>query len=215
VRDRLVTEHLALVRTIARRLRRTVGRAMDFEDMVAYGHQGLIEAAERFDSGRSITFGTFAYYRIRGAMFDGVRTMGRYSRAGYARFRGHERAHAYLDTMAAETPGPEGKDGLAGLADTLGALVAVHLTSLEAAADVADQSRPAADDAFALGQLGRRVREAVGRLPEKEGRLMALYYFEDRNLEDAGRALGLSKSWACRLHARAVDQLREALAPGH
>jgi DNA-directed RNA polymerase specialized sigma subunit len=35
------------------------------------------------------------------------------------------------------------------------------------------------------------------------------------NLEDAGKKLGLSKSWACRLHTRAVNQMREALAEGN
>ena len=40
---------------------------------------------------------------------------------------------------------------------------------------------------------------------------MELYYFADKNLEEAGAELGLSKSWACRLHARAVDLLRRAM----
>ena len=40
---------------------------------------------------------------------------------------------------------------------------------------------------------------------------MELYYFADMKLEEAGAKLGLSKSWACRLHARAVNLLREAL----
>jgi RNA polymerase sigma factor for flagellar operon FliA len=39
---------------------------------------------------------------------------------------------------------------------------------------------------------------------------MQLYYFADKTLEEAGAALGLSKSWASRLHARAVGLLREA-----
>jgi RNA polymerase sigma factor for flagellar operon FliA len=53
----------------------------------------------------------------------------------------------------------------------------------------------------------------VASLPEKERRLMEMYYFEEKNLEEAGAALGLSKSWACRLHARAVNLLKDALAP--
>ena len=41
---------------------------------------------------------------------------------------------------------------------------------------------------------------------------MEMYYFGDKNLEQAGAELGLSKSWACRLHARAVDLLRQAMS---
>jgi RNA polymerase sigma factor for flagellar operon FliA len=40
---------------------------------------------------------------------------------------------------------------------------------------------------------------------------LRLHYDEGQTLLDAGRALGLSKSWASRLHARAIDQLRAAL----
>jgi len=90
----------------------------------------------------------------------------------------------------------------------------VHITSLEAASTVADESLPAPDAAVDTGRLSRRVREAVAQLPDKERELMQLYYFADKTLEEAGAALGLSKSWASRLHARAVSLLREALDAG-
>src|SRR5947208_881220 len=82
---------------------------------------------------------------------------------------------------------------------------------LEAAASVADESRPAPDLAVEGQRMAARVRRAVGALPDKERRLMELYYFADKNLEEAGAELGLSKSWACRLHARAVELLRVAI----
>jgi RNA polymerase sigma factor for flagellar operon FliA len=40
------------------------------------------------------------------------------------------------------------------------------------------------------------------------------HYFEDKTLLDAGRELGLSRSWASRLHARAMTRLRARLAGG-
>ena len=95
-RDRLVSEHLSLVQAIAGKLKRTLGKSIDFDDLVGYGHKGLIEAADRFDSKQGVTFTTFAYYRMRGAMLDGLRTMGWYSRADYARYRAEERAQELL-----------------------------------------------------------------------------------------------------------------------
>jgi RNA polymerase sigma factor for flagellar operon FliA len=88
----------------------------------------------------------------------------------------------------------------------------VHITSLEAAATVADERLPAPDASLDTGRLSARVREAVKRLPDRERQLMELYYFADKNLEEAGAVMGLSKSWACRLHARAVELLRQELA---
>jgi RNA polymerase sigma factor FliA len=228
-RDRLVSQHLPLVQAIARKLRKQITARIDFDDLVAYGSKGLIEAAERFDPQVGVAFSTFAHYRIRGAMLDGLRTMGWYSRADYARYRAEERANEYLQNRAdregagrvaaaADAPGeaaggpPDAAAALASAAEILGAIAAVHITSLEAAATVADERLPAPDAHIDTGRLGARVRDAVKTLPEKERRLMELYYFGDKNLEQAGAAMGLSKSWACRLHARAVELLRQKMA---
>ena len=63
---------------------------------------------------------------------------------------------------------------------------------------------------FVVAELGADadpfMLHVYAALAEKERRLMEMYYFEEKNLETAGAALGLSKSWACRLHARAVAE---------
>src|SRR3954467_4207420 len=99
-RDGLVEKHLPLVQSIARKLKAQITARTDFDNLVGYGSKGLIEAAERFDPSHGVAFTTFAYYRIRGAMLDGVRTMGWYSRGDYARYRAEERANEYLQNQA-------------------------------------------------------------------------------------------------------------------
>ena len=224
VRDRLVEQHLSLVETIAHKLRRQITARVDFDDLVGYGSKGLVEAAERFDARHGVAFSTFAYYRIRGAMLDGLRTMGWYSRGDYARYRAEERANEYLRNHADRdgadkagvaregAPGPASLDDrLAGVAEILGGIAAVHITSLEAAVAIADERLPPPDATLDTGRLGARVRAAIQTLPDRERQLMELYYFADKNLEEAGSVMGLSKSWVCRLHARAIDRLRDAL----
>jgi RNA polymerase sigma factor for flagellar operon FliA len=219
-KKQLVEQHLSLVQAIARKVKKTIGRSIELDDLIAYGSKGLVEAAERYDARPGVAFSTFAYYRIRGAMFDGLRTMGWYSRADYARYRAEERANEYLQSHADREAAQEGErptkleteETLAAVAQLLSGVAAVHITSIEAAAHVADQTFAAPDAGIDPGRLGKRVREAIATLPEKERRLMELYYFEEKTLEEAGSALGLSKSWACRLHARAVDLLRAAMA---
>jgi RNA polymerase sigma factor for flagellar operon FliA len=223
-KDDLVKKHLSLVEGIARKVKRTLGAAIEVDDLVGYGRKGLVEAAERFDGRAGVTFTTFAYYRIRGAMYDGIRTMGWYSRADYARYRAEERANEYLQNQAdqegaarEQKPGaggggaPDPAGTLASVAEVLSGIATVHITSIEAASRVADESLPAPDAAVDTARLSRRVREALATLPDRERRLMELYYFGDKNLVEAGNELGLSKSWACRLHARAVDLLRRAM----
>ena len=223
-KNQLVEQHLSLVQAIARKLKKTLGARIEYDDLVAYGSKGLVEAADRYDARPGVAFTTFAYYRIRGAMFDGLRTMGWYSRADYARYRAEERANEYLQShadrptaggAAAEGGASQAADSasaLAAVAQVLSGVAAVHITSLEAASSVADETFASPDAGIDTGRLGTRVRAAVTKLPEKERRLLELYYFEEKTLEEAGGVLGLSKSWACRLHARAVDLLRVEMA---
>jgi RNA polymerase sigma factor FliA len=220
--NQLVEKHLSLVQAIARKVKKTLNASIEVDDLVGYGSKGLVEAAERFDARHGVAFTTFAYYRIRGAMYDGLRVMGWYSRADHARYRAEERANEYLRNRADREGAGQSQAGaasapadqaaaLAEVNEILSSVATVHITSLEAASSVADESLPLPDVAVDSHRMSRRVREAVAALPEKERRLMELYYFADKNLEEAGAELGLSKSWACRLHARAVDLLRDAM----
>jgi RNA polymerase sigma factor for flagellar operon FliA len=221
--NQLVEKHLSLVQAIARKVKKTLNASIELDDLVGYGSKGLVEAAERFDARHGVAFTTFAYYRIRGAIYDGLRAMGWYSRADYARYRAEERANEYLRNRADREGAGEAQGGAAGtptaseaatlaeVHEILSSVATVHITSLEAASSVPDESLPAPDVAVDNHRLSHRVRKAVAALPDKERRLMELYYFADKNLEEAGAELGLSKSWACRLHARAVDLLRDAM----
>ena len=227
-RDQLVEQHLHLVHSIAAKLKRRLGKTMEPGDLVGYGTQGLIEAAKKFDPTQGTAFGTFAYYRIRGAIFDGMRTMGWYSRGDYARFRAEERANEYMaaaserdaaDKSASPAGAARGKsedksEVLEEIAEILSAVATVHITSIEAARDAPDDRFKAPDQEVLEAEGRERVRAALATLPEKERRLMELYYFADMKLEDAGRKLGLSKSWASRLHSRAVNHLRAVLEEG-
>src|SRR5262245_39900363 len=83
----LVEEHLPFVRSIAAKLKEQLPREIEFDDLVSYGLRGLLEAAKRFDRDHGTAFRTYAYYRIKGAMFDGLRSMGWLPRGEYARLR--------------------------------------------------------------------------------------------------------------------------------
>src|SRR5450432_2231061 len=203
-RDQLVRDNLSLVQAIARKLKKQITACIDFDDLIGYGSKGLIEAAERFDPKHGVAFTTFAYYRIRGAMLDGLRTMGWYSSADYARYRAEERANEYLQNQSDRegagragtatsggSPDTSKEAALASVAEILSGIATVHITSLEAAATVADERLPAPDANLDTGRLGIRVRAAIKNLPERERQLMELYYFAEKKLEEAGAVMGL------------------------
>src|SRR5262245_34150501 len=99
-RKRLVEENTSFVRACAAKLKETLPREIEFDELVQCGMQGLLEAADRYDRRHGVAFTTFAYYRVRGAMFDGLRQMGWVPRGEYARLKVDERVNAYMHNLA-------------------------------------------------------------------------------------------------------------------
>ncbi len=69
----LVESYLPLVRAIARMVARRLPSTVDRGDLIGDGMVGLMEAAHRFDPHRGVGFSAYAGYRIRGAIYDGLR----------------------------------------------------------------------------------------------------------------------------------------------
>jgi RNA polymerase sigma factor for flagellar operon FliA len=60
-------------------------------------------------------------------------------------------------------------------------------------------------------ELKQTLRDVLKTLPDDARQLVQSTYFEGCTLKEAGERLGISKAWASRLHARALDQLARAL----
>src|SRR6476646_2648887 len=81
------------------------------DELISYGQVGLLEAADRFDAKVGANFLTFAHYRIKGAIFDGLRKMG-VLRGGDARAAYMaERASAYLGNLSDRDAGLGNRGG--------------------------------------------------------------------------------------------------------
>jgi hypothetical protein len=73
VREKLITDHLPLVRRVSERLHSSWrDSGLEISDLVACGAIGLVQAADRFDPTRGVRFKTFAEIVIEGAIRDGV-----------------------------------------------------------------------------------------------------------------------------------------------
>jgi RNA polymerase sigma factor (sigma-70 family) len=72
-------------------------------------------------------------------------------------------------------------------------------------------ARAGAESVTMLREEALAVRERFDLLPERERSLLQQVYFEGKTIEEAGATIGLSKSWSSRLHARALERLRESM----
>jgi len=211
-RDRLVEQHAALVRSIAAQILRTLPRSTDVEDLVGAGTRGLVEAADRYDSAKGTAFSTFAYYRIRGAIFDEVRRMTWIPRRQFERTRVQETVDDLAEGLPAGAPPPGGAEAAGLLAKVLRETAMAFVATVEAFEET-EGSDPSPETTVAARQDHGRVRRAMVDMPEREREMIRLHYYEDLTIEQAGKRLGLSKSWASRLHSRALRLLHEQLSP--
>jgi RNA polymerase sigma factor for flagellar operon FliA len=221
----LVAQFTPFVRGIAAKIKKSLAKNIEFDDLVAYGMTGLLEAAERYDPKMGANFMTFSYYRVRGAIYDGLRGMGWVNRTEYQKIRFEERATAYLENMASrEVVGGTGntgadpntksvEDNIEELAAQVSQLVTIYVTSLEAMEDlqVEDKERMPLDERFADVEMKGHVRAAMQRLPESDREIIQMYYFKELSLQEVGNRLGLSKSWTSRRHAQAIERLTKLL----
>ncbi|MCC9602673.1 sigma-70 family RNA polymerase sigma factor [Stieleria sp. JC731] len=217
----LISEAQGLVRSLAMRVHRSLPIPMDLDDLIAYGQLGLAEAAQKYDPDEGVRFTTFAYYRVRGAIYDGVSKMNWTSRARLRRARFREMADDVLKSDASataegepETPNENDADWLGRMSERL---AIVYLASGEESSDATGALSDAPDrneipsKVVANREMQTTLRKLVAQLPADARRLITSIYFEGFSLTEAAERAGISKSWASRIHAKGLDQLAQSL----
>jgi RNA polymerase sigma factor for flagellar operon FliA len=226
----LIHDYMPLVRHAVNRV--AVGSSgasiLQYEDMISCGVQGLIEAYHSFDPNRGAKFSTYALPRIRGAILDALRAAHPLPRSLQKFSSDVERATSALHVRLGRAPTQEelAQEMGLGLEEFLSCLssASVRTVSLENLADtavdgnteklweMADDDPSVDPDAMMEKTVVRsRLREALDTLPERERKIVRLYYLESKSLKSIGRALGISESRASQLRHRAIRRLRIAL----
>jgi len=209
---------LDLVDIIARQVRKTIGQGLEVDELVSFGREGLLDAARRFDPARGVPFRAYANFRVRGAIVDGVRSIARLPRRAHERLRALDAASRVSEGAAEDVLGsaPRGdaKDAERALDAHLAAMATAMAVGLVAEAASGEDGEPTPVDARsnpeeALGnaELLAVVRTAILDLPREEQELVRRHYLEGERFDRVAADLGLSKSWASRLHTRAVQRL--------
>ncbi|HNV49169.1 MAG TPA: sigma-70 family RNA polymerase sigma factor, partial [Spirochaetota bacterium] len=75
LRNYFVEKYAPLVKYVAGKISIGMPHNIEFDDLVSYGVFGLIDAINKFDFNRNIKFKTYAMTRIRGAIFDELRSI--------------------------------------------------------------------------------------------------------------------------------------------
>ena len=221
--ERLIEENQGLVRSLASTIHRKLPPYVELDDLIAYGQVGLAEAARDFDPRHGSRFSTYAYYRIRGSVYDGLSKMTWFSRSQYRQIRTSAMTDEVLREEAEEAAASSTKSGKGGnvrwLRNVTRALAVVYLTPSggdEEGRDhgvLEDHSMPDASAAAMIHEITEKLHELIGDLAPEPQALIKGVYFEGLSLQEAGKRLGISKSWASRLHAKTLQRLARSLRP--
>ena len=215
--DRRVREGMEVLSAVARSVSRRLGGKVPLDDLRGHGSQALLYVARTFYPRRA-KFHSYAALKLKWAIFDGLRRESRGRIAARANaLLASERFGAEADREG-EGPADASPGTEEGYAARLGGLLAGHAAALaiglvsrpERLASVADAGENA-EERLASEQFKALVRERVRELPVRERALVERHYFGGEQFDAIARDLGISKSWASRIHAQAIAQLRDAL----
>ncbi len=223
-KDDFLTANLRLVVANARRYANTSG--IDFLDLIQEGNLGLIRAVEKFDWRKGFKFSTYATWWIRQAITRAIADKSRTVRIPvhlHDTLAAVRAAQASLKAELGRDPKP------AEIAEEAG----VTVDKVELALGVADTvslEQPVGEDGAQLGDfiededavdpvrvteegdIANSLRRSISRLPDREGRILALRYgFLDgvpRTLEEIGEEFNLTRERIRQLEKLALCRLR-------
>jgi RNA polymerase sigma factor FliA len=230
-RAALIAHHLPLVRYVAGSMARhsNASTIVDYDDLVGYGCEGLIDAVDSFNPSFNVRFSTWAVMHIRTTIQDALRSLDPLPRSLRSKSKEIERVQIELANKRGCWP-DEGE-----VAEQLGITVeklrslqqVIHRSevSLDQAtegagdelgtswlASLADTD-PEMDPEARLDNFTTRLllRQALESVPERERHLLTLYYVQSESMRTISARLQVSESRVSQLHARALRLLRSEM----
>ncbi|MFC1751942.1 sigma-70 family RNA polymerase sigma factor [Thermoproteota archaeon] len=207
--ETLIVEHKSIVEAIASGIagRGNLPIGIEFEDLISWGIEGLIKAWKNYDPDKKTAFKTYAYYRIRGEMYDKIRSEWQY-RNPVEFYEYRRRLRSRLVAMAEGAlentdalPGSDTKNKINSLIGN--SAVAFMLSIEDLNVEPADQSVK-----HELDEHHFIIQEEIKNLDEEEKTIIEMLYKNDLKQKEAAAQLNWSKSKVCRVHIRALEKLR-------
>jgi RNA polymerase sigma factor for flagellar operon FliA len=206
---KLVESHLHLVESIARGVASDFPKITDLSELISLGRMGLVDAATRYDPRQGASFSTFATYRIRGSILDGIRKLMPMSRSMWQKIQFRKKANEFLEDKSQE-PTKTGAEEAQALEDIAADVTAIFITSFDAMlSDGKDvvQEQVSPEEKASTNELVSMLAIARKKLNPKDNEFLRLCYDEGLSITEAGKRCGFTKGWASRLHSRLIHDL--------
>jgi RNA polymerase sigma factor for flagellar operon FliA len=202
----LIESHLGYAHAIAADLAGKYPPNITRADLEGAAEFGLVQAARSYDPSKCVSFSTFAYYRIRGAIFDEVRKSWRSSHLKDGSDKSVPGEFAETSPLRETYPSWEESENYT---SSSGGTYLISLDSSHAERVAAATESPASR--VLREEEAESIQAAMRQLPKRYRFVLHAHYYEDLSLVSIGRRLNLSKSWVSRIHAQALVMVRKIL----
>jgi len=224
VRDRIVLDHLPLVKAIAIRVHENLPVHVDLDDLIHAGVLGLFDAVMKFDDSKNVAFHSYAKHRIKGAILDSLRELDWASRDLRKRQKQVDAVSHDLSLKLGRSPSE------AEVAQEMGVsierwhriMMELRTVGLVSTSAGPDQERDRTQDFAARPdsqpdrmcqrrQLQVTLARAIGTLPARYQKVVFLYYTNDMTMKEIGDILGVNESRISQIHKTALKKMAVAL----
>jgi RNA polymerase sigma factor for flagellar operon FliA len=196
---------------------------VSLEDLISNGTLGLISAIDNFDPHQKVKLKTYAEYRIRGAILDGLRGMDWAPRGRRKLSRQIENAIAASEQRLGRVPTEEEiaveleisvEEYREWLVDTDNLQIGdLEFSSVEGdgynilkyVSDSEDRLPSRIVERSALEAL---LASQISRMPKIERTVLGLYFYEEMSLKEIGQIMDLHVSRISQLKTQAILRLR-------
>ncbi len=224
-RDKLVMEHVGLVKALANRLAHRLPSQVEVSELISVGVLGLIDAAGRFKPSLGVPFDAFARRRIQGAMLDMLRDLDWASRSVRKQRRDVDSAMARLRAELGREPESAELAQAMGVSEAeydrmLDQLRSAELASIRQAStdeegqsliDIAVDLSEGPHQRLERRELRELLAKAIMQLPERERQILAFYYEQELTLAEIGQVIGVGESRVSQLRTQAIARLRSIM----
>ena len=229
IREYFVNKYSPIVKYVAGKIAIGMPQNVDFDDLVGYGVFGLLDAIDKFDPEKDIKFKTYAVTRIRGAIYDELRSIDWVPRSIRQKAKELERVIGSLENRLGRsaTDAEIAKEMGLSLKDFHTLVLKLSGASMLSLSDVwyiGDESDQVSvmetiespkslnpDVIVEREEIKNIIVKAISELPDKEKKVLILYYYEDLTLKEIGEVLQVTESRISQLHTKAIMRLRSKL----
>jgi RNA polymerase sigma factor for flagellar operon FliA len=214
MREQLILDNLIYVRKILSTLMTNLPANYDRDNLEQAGMVGLVETARTFDPSRGVSFRTYCYPRIRGAIVDEMRKNSPIPQQMMIHINAVKAAYERLGHPVS----PEDLAAATGLSEEKiqQVLEAMRFLKPEKWNDLFcnvhagwRENEDDPDSKIEKEELKKIMADCIERLPERERLVLTLYFTEDLTLLEIGKVIGISESRVSRNLASAKFRLKE------